>query len=117
MRLARGSQPLARRLPVAVAVSAAQLRAMADDAASSALPEATFLNFLSGLASQALMQFGEIPNPHTGQRQQNLPFAAYTVQIIRILRDKTEGNRTDEESQYLTAALEDLEARLAQSEG
>lgn len=85
---------------------------MADDPSSS-LPEASFLNFLSGLASQALMQFGEIPNPHTGQREANIPFAAYTVQLLQILRDKTEGNRSDEETEYLSGALTDLEARLA----
>ena len=81
------------------------------------LPEASFLNFLSGLASQALMQFGEIPNPHTGQREANLPFAAYTVQLLGILRDKTDGNLTDEERQYLEGALADLGARLERAQG
>ena len=76
------------------------------------LPEASFVNFLSGLASQAMMQFGEIPNPHTGQREQNLPFARYTVQLLRILKDKTEGNRDAEEDGYLSSMLADLETRL-----
>ncbi|MDA3960632.1 MAG: DUF1844 domain-containing protein [Planctomycetota bacterium] len=84
---------------------------------SNELPEATFINFLSGLGSQALMQFGEIPNPHTGQREANLGFAAYTVQLLKILKEKTEGNRSAEEDSYLDTMLGDLEARLAQALG
>ncbi len=76
------------------------------------LPEATFLNFLSGLASQALMQFGEIPNPISGQREANPAYAAYTVQLLRILREKTEGRRSPEEDEYLLRMLEDLDGRL-----
>lgn len=81
------------------------------------LPEATFLNFVSGLASQGLMQLGEIPNPHTGERERNLPFARYTLQLMRVLRDKTAGNRDEEEDRYLSAAIADLEQRLARVEG
>ena len=83
---------------------------------STALPEASFLNFLSGLGSQGLMQLGAMTNPQTGEQSVNLPFAQYTVELIRILKDKTEGNRTDEEEQYLSTMLSDLETRLAQAE-
>jgi hypothetical protein len=82
------------------------------DAESQALPEASFLAFCSGLASQALMQLGELPFPD-GERHSNIPYARYTVDVLRILRDKTDGNRTDEETAYLDAALGDLERRVA----
>jgi hypothetical protein len=80
------------------------------------LPEANFLNFLGGLASQGLMQLGKIPNPASGQRQVNLPFARYTVDLLRILRAKTEGNRSEEESRYLDGLLADLEHQVLQME-
>jgi len=76
------------------------------------VPEATFLNFLGGLASQALMQFGEIPNPISGEREANLPYARYTVQLLEVLEAKTRGNRTPEEEQYLTGMLADFRRRL-----
>jgi hypothetical protein len=76
------------------------------------VPQATFLNFLSGLASQALMQFGEIPNPLTGERQVNPAYARYTVELLRVLQQKSAGNRSPEEDKYLTAMLEDLGKRL-----
>jgi hypothetical protein len=81
---------------------------MPDDA-----PGATFLNFLSGLASQALMQFGEIPNPVSGERSVNPAYARYTVQLLEVLQQKTAGNRSPEEDRYLSAMLADLQARLA----
>ncbi len=83
---------------------------------SDPLPEASFLNFLSGLGSQALMQLGKIPNPHSGKREVNLPFARYSVQLLDILREKTEGNRSQEEDDYLVAALVDLKRHLQEAE-
>ncbi len=76
------------------------------------VPAATFPNFLGGLATQALMQFGEIPNPITGEREVNLPYARYTVQLLEVLEQKTRGNRTAEEEQYLTGMLTDFRKRL-----
>jgi len=77
------------------------------------VPAATFLNFLSGFSAQALMQLGAIPHPLTGERTPNLAYARYTVQVLEVLRDKTTGNRTPEEEQYLTGVLTDLRAKLA----
>ena len=81
-----------------------------------AVPEASFLNFLGGLAAQALMQLGEVPNPLTGGRESNPAFARYTVQLMTVLRDKTRGNLSAEEAAYLESAIGDLTARLAKVE-
>lgn len=83
---------------------------------SNAVPQANFLNFLSGLGSQALMQLGEIPNPGSGQREQNVEFARYSIELLHVLKEKTEGNRNEEESQYLDSMLGDLDMRLAKLE-
>ena len=80
-----------------------------------AVPQANFLNFLSGLGSQALMQLGEIPNPASGQREANIPFAKYSIELLHVLKEKTDGNRSDEESQYLESMLGDLDTRLAKA--
>jgi hypothetical protein len=77
------------------------------------VPEATFLNFLSGLSAQALMQFGDIPNPLTGTRQANPAYARYTVQLLEVLEAKTKGNRTKEEEDYLLTMLNNFHAKLA----
>jgi hypothetical protein len=79
------------------------------------VPQASFTNFLGGLASQALMQFGEIPNPLTGSRDRNLEYARYTVQLLEVLEQKTRGNRTPDEEQYLSGMLADFRKRLGTS--
>ncbi len=88
---------------------------MADTPAPDAVPEASLLNFLSGLGAQGLMQLGAMANPMNGERGVNLPYARYTVQLLEVLKAKTEGNRTPEEQQYLAALLGDLTSRLAKA--
>ena len=58
------------------------------------------------------MQLGEIPNPMTGQREENLPFARYTMEVLQILRDKTKGNLEADEEQYLNTMIMNLEQKL-----
>ena len=77
------------------------------------VPEATLLNFLSGLSAQALMQFGDIPSPITGTREVNEPYARYTVQLLEVLEAKTKGNRTPQENEYLMTMLNNFHAKLA----
>ncbi len=80
------------------------------------VPAATFLNFLSGLGAQGLMQVGALANPLTGERSLNLPYARYTVELLGVLKAKSEGQRTPEEDQYLNGVLADLQHRLAEAE-
>jgi hypothetical protein len=80
------------------------------------VPQANLLNFLKGLASQAMMQFGELPNPMSGSRERNLPYARYTVELLGVLELKTRGNRDAEEERYLVELLADCRRRLAQLE-
>jgi Domain of unknown function (DUF1844) len=80
------------------------------------VPPATFLNFLSGLGAQGLMQVGALANPLTGERSLNLPYARYTVELLAVLKAKSEGHRTAEEDQYLNGILTDLRQRLEQAE-
>jgi Domain of unknown function (DUF1844) len=76
-------------------------------------PDASFLNFLSGLSAQALMQFGDIPNPITGSRDANPAYAKYTVDLLHILAEKTKGNLSKEEDEYLQTMLKNFRDKLA----
>ncbi len=77
------------------------------------VPQATFLNFLSGLGAQGLIQVGAMPNPLTGARVANPAFARYTLELLQVLQEKTAGNRTPEEDKYLTTMITDLGEHLA----
>lgn len=89
------------------------MRAMTD---APPLPAATFMNFLGGLAAQGLMQLGDIPNPLTGTRERNAAYARYTIQLLEVLEQKSVGNRTKEEDDYLRTMITDLKTRLDHTE-
>lgn len=80
------------------------------------VPEATFTNFLSGLAAQTMMQLGDIPNPMSGTREKNLGYARYTLQLLEVLEQKSTGNRTPEEDRYLLSMIADLKGRFTKAE-
>ena len=63
------------------------------------------------LASSAAMAMGEAPDPMTGQVHRDLGQAAEIVDLLILLREKTEGNRTPEETQILDEILYDLQLR------
>ncbi|NOY53177.1 MAG: DUF1844 domain-containing protein [Deltaproteobacteria bacterium] len=72
------------------------------------LPEIDFNSFILSLSSSAMMHLGLLANPVTEKTEENLPLAKQTIDIISMLRKKTEGNLRDEESKFLEAILYDL---------
>ena len=75
------------------------------------LPEVSFSTFVFSLSSSALLHFGEIPDPTTGQKNKNLTMAKHTIDILGMLEEKTKGNLTDDEAQLLKNILYDLRMR------
>lgn len=67
------------------------------------------------LASEALVALGDVPDPATGQRQRLLAHASEVIELLLLLRDKTEGNRTAEETQVLAELLYDLQLRYVRA--
>jgi hypothetical protein len=63
------------------------------------------------LASSAVVALGDAPDPLTGQRQVDLAQAADAIDLLILLREKTEGNRSPEESRILEEIVYDLQLR------
>lgn len=63
------------------------------------------------LASSAVVALGDAPDPLTGQRQVDLAQAADAIDLLILLREKTEGHRSPEESRILEEVLYDLQVR------
>jgi len=63
------------------------------------------------LGTEAVIALGEAPDPVTGQRQRELPHAAGIIDLMTLLREKTEGNRSTEETQVLDDLIYDLQLR------
>src|SRR5438128_7911464 len=67
------------------------------------------------LATEAVIALGDAPDPATGQRQRELPHAAGVIDLLALLREKTEGNRSAEETQVLDELIYDLQLRYVRA--
>ena len=75
------------------------------------LPPASLTFLVSTLYLQGAIALGLPPNPVAGRADVQLDQAKHAVDMLAMLQQKTEGNRTPEESEELEAALHEL--RLA----
>jgi hypothetical protein len=68
-----------------------------------------FSGFVVSLATTGMMHLGAIPDPVTGKRDVNLPGARQMVEILTVLREKTQGNLSPEETQLLDSLIYELQ--------
>ena len=79
-------------------------------------PQLTFTAFVFSLASSAAIHFGDLPDPATGQKPEaNLEGAAQMIEILALLEEKTRGNLTAEERQFLEQVLYELRMRFVEA--
>lgn len=71
-------------------------------------PPATLSGMIGMFASQAMAALGLLPDPMTGETERNQPLAKFLIDTLALLEQKTEGNRTEEESGELRDALHHL---------
>jgi hypothetical protein len=74
----------------------------------------SFVNFLSTLASQAATSLGAMPNPQTGQRMLDLETGKYWIEVLSMLKEKTEGNLHPKEAELFEGLLSDLKLQFVQ---
>ena len=72
------------------------------------LPPASLPVLYSTLATQAMMHLGQIPSPSTGKAEVQPKLAEHFIDMLQVLEEKTEGNRTPEETTMLTNLLHEL---------
>ena len=75
------------------------------------MPEVDFPSFIMSLCTSVYIHLGEIPDPTTNQKEPNLPLAKQTIDLITMLKEKTEGNRTEDEDKLLDEMLYSLRMR------
>lgn len=75
---------------------------------------ASFVNFLSTLATNAVASLGGMPHPATGQRTVDLESGKYWIEVLGMLKDKTEGNLHPKEAELLNGILSDLRMQFVQ---
>jgi Domain of unknown function (DUF1844) len=67
-----------------------------------------FNEFIILQAQNAGLFLGQIPNPHSGEKQINLRAAKSVIDSLEMLASKTQGNLTSSESKLLNTALDNL---------
>lgn len=79
------------------------------------LPEVNFSSLIMSLSSSALLHFGEIADPETGAKKKDLDIAKQSIDVISMLKEKTNGNLTDEEQKFIDSMLADLRWRFVKA--
>ena len=69
---------------------------------------ASFVNFLSTLATNAAAALGAVPHPATGKRTLDLDTGKFWLDILGMLKEKTKGNLHAQEARLLDSLLADL---------
>ena len=79
------------------------------------LPEVNFSSLIFSLSSSALLHIGEIADPQTGEKREDLPMAKHSIDIISMLKEKTKGNLDGEEQKFIDSILTDLRLRYVKA--
>lgn len=83
---------------------------MDDKAKNSQDPyEILFVSFISMFYNSGIQQLGKIMNPLTGKIQKDLSAVQSTIEILKMLKIKTEGNLSSQEKSVLESSISNLQ--------
>jgi len=118
----------ARRSPDAEQEASAQPEAPAPPKAESRPREQTreapppaepepsaFSDLVISLAQSCFLSLGLVPSPISGRPEVSLPAAASMLDMLDMLREKTKGNLTDQEQEFLDHTLLQLKVGYVQA--
>ncbi|MGZ8711138.1 MAG: DUF1844 domain-containing protein [Thermoanaerobaculia bacterium] len=80
-------------------------RSVAEKAASPGTP---FANFVEPLIAQAYMSLGMLSNPYAPQAKPDVAAARQMIDILTLLQEKTAGNLTPDEDDFLSTHIGEL---------
>lgn len=72
------------------------------------LPKPNLITFTTSLAQQAMISMGILPNPVTHKTTFMLNHASFLIDTIELIIEKTQGNRTDVETETLNNVVHEL---------
>ncbi|MEJ2641955.1 MAG: DUF1844 domain-containing protein [Desulfosarcinaceae bacterium] len=81
------------------------------------MPEINFATFVVSLNSSALVALGLVADPVTKESSKNLALAKQTIDILGMLKEKTQGNLTSDEEHMLKSVLYDLRMLYVKEKG
>ena len=74
--------------------------------------EANFSVLTMSIASSAVMALGLAPDPQTQKIHKDKNMAKFNIDLLMMLKDKTKGNLSPEESQFIESVISDLQMKF-----
>lgn len=74
-----------------------------------------FMGLCTSLVTQAWMQLGKIKNPMTDKVETDINGASLTIDMLVMLKNKTQGNISDEELKILDQSISELKMNYVMS--
>ncbi|MFQ5672422.1 MAG: DUF1844 domain-containing protein [Nitrospinales bacterium] len=93
--------------------------AKAKDAAEKRIPDdfqIDFSTFVLSLTSSAFYHLGDIPDPQTGEKKTDLSAVKQTIDILSMLKEKTQGNLNKEEEKLLHQLTYELQMKFVSAQ-
>ena len=72
-----------------------------------------FLSLVMSLSTAAWAQLGKVPHPVTQKIEKDIDQARISIEFLRMLQEKTEGNLSVKEQELLDNMVSDLELNFA----
>ncbi|QDK38579.1 DUF1844 domain-containing protein [Bdellovibrio sp. NC01] len=74
--------------------------------------EASMSVLIMSIASSAVMAMGLSPDPQSGKVEKDKEMARFNIDLLLVLQQKTKGNLTKDESQFLENLISDLQIKF-----
>jgi hypothetical protein len=75
-------------------------------------PPIDFPSYILSYYTQGLVLLGEVPNPYTNKKEEDVEAARHTIDILSMLEEKTKGNLSNDEQQLLGSVLYELRMKF-----
>ncbi|NQT93738.1 MAG: DUF1844 domain-containing protein [Lentisphaerae bacterium] len=85
------------------------------ESAQKEMDKALLVNLVIMLSSSAMQQLGKLVNPMTNKTEVNLEGAQLSIDMLQMIRAKTQGNLDDEEQKLLNDSLSSLQMNYVET--
>jgi hypothetical protein len=75
-------------------------------------PTIDFPSYILSYYTQGLVLLGEVPNPYTNKKEEDVEAARHTIDILSMIEEKTKGNLSKDEQQLLESVLYELRMKF-----
>ncbi len=88
---------------------------VAEDAPAPGADQVDFSTLVFSFATSALINLGIAPDPVSHKTEKNLAIARQNIDILAILKEKTKGNLTNDETQLIESLLTEVRMRFVEA--